>query len=136
MRIFIIITGLFFLTTSPVKSQERIQRNAGKLEAYKIAYFTNRLNLTPEEAQKFWPLYNKYVTEIKEIKMQNRQTDEIDMEEKIINVRKKYKNEFTRALPVDRVNQFFKVDKEFNAYLRRELQERHHLNQNKRQFKQ
>lgn len=31
-----------------------------KLNAYKIAFFTRRLNLTPQEAEKFWPVYNEY----------------------------------------------------------------------------
>jgi Spy/CpxP family protein refolding chaperone len=34
--------------------------NQEKLTAYKIAFFTKRLNLTPGEAEKFWPLYNDY----------------------------------------------------------------------------
>jgi hypothetical protein len=34
--------------------------NQDKLNAYKIAFFTRRLNLTPGEAEKFWPLYNEY----------------------------------------------------------------------------
>ncbi len=50
--------------------------------------------------------------------MQNRQIDELDLEEKVVNIRKKYKNEFTQVLPGDRVNQFFKVDKEFNNSVR------------------
>ncbi len=38
-------------------------QNAGdneKLTAYKIAFFTQRLDLTPAEAEKFWPLYNDF----------------------------------------------------------------------------
>mgnify|MGYP003531372575 FL=1 len=31
-----------------------------KVEATKVAYFTKKLNLTPEEAQVFWPVYNKW----------------------------------------------------------------------------
>lgn len=31
-----------------------------KLTAYKIAFFTQRLDLTPAEAEKFWPLYNDF----------------------------------------------------------------------------
>ena len=40
-----------------------IGQNAGdneKLTAYKIAFFTQRLDLTPAEAEKFWPLYNDF----------------------------------------------------------------------------
>lgn len=31
-----------------------------KIESYKIGFITEKLNLTPQEAQKFWPVYNEY----------------------------------------------------------------------------
>jgi hypothetical protein len=34
--------------------------NRQRLDAYKIALFTKRLNLTSQEAEKFWPVYNQY----------------------------------------------------------------------------
>jgi hypothetical protein len=34
--------------------------NLDKLNAYKIAFFTRRLNLTSGEAEKFWPVYNEF----------------------------------------------------------------------------
>ena len=34
--------------------------NLEKLNNYKIGFFTKRLNLTSEEAEKFWPVYNEY----------------------------------------------------------------------------
>jgi hypothetical protein len=36
------------------------QADNERLTAYKIAFFTQRLDLTPTEAERFWPLYNKY----------------------------------------------------------------------------
>jgi len=59
-----------------------------KLEAYKIAFFTKRLDLSPREAEKFWPLYNDYQkrkTEIQRDRTQlNRQfnLDAANMSEK------------------------------------------------------
>lgn len=100
------------------------QNEGGKLEAYKIAYLTNRLNLSTTEAQKFWPIYNKYTSEIKQVKAQNQDLEEIEMEEKVINIRKKYKNEFGQAISDEKINQFFKIDKEFNNSIRKELQQR------------
>jgi hypothetical protein len=35
-------------------------RNFERLDAYKIGFFTKRLNLTSQEAEKFWPVYNEY----------------------------------------------------------------------------
>jgi len=34
--------------------------NLEKLNNYKIGFFTKKLNLTSEEAEKFWPIYNDY----------------------------------------------------------------------------
>jgi hypothetical protein len=31
-----------------------------KLNAYKVGFFTKKLNLTSQEAEKFWPVYNEY----------------------------------------------------------------------------
>ena len=128
-----IFIALFSLCAGVVFSQDG--REGGRLEAYKIAYLTQRLNLSTEEAQKFWPIYNKYIQEIRQVKMQHRNLDEISFEEKIVNIRKRYKTEFTQALPGERVNKFFKADKEFNNYVRKELQERRELNQMRQQNK-
>jgi len=35
------------------------QQSREKLEAYRIAFFTKRLNLNPQEAERFWPVYNE-----------------------------------------------------------------------------
>jgi hypothetical protein len=34
--------------------------NLERLNAYKIGFFSRRLNLTSQEAEKFWPVYNEY----------------------------------------------------------------------------
>jgi hypothetical protein len=34
--------------------------NLEKLNAYKVGFFTKKLNLTSREAEKFWPVYNDY----------------------------------------------------------------------------
>ncbi len=34
--------------------------NIERLNSYKIAFFTKKLNLTSLEAEKFWPIYNEY----------------------------------------------------------------------------
>jgi hypothetical protein len=33
---------------------------AERVQALKVAFITKALNLTPDEAQKFWPVYNEY----------------------------------------------------------------------------
>ncbi|GAA3598360.1 hypothetical protein GCM10022396_14520 [Flavivirga amylovorans] len=36
------------------------QQNREKIKALKISFITEKLDLTEQEAQKFWPIYNNY----------------------------------------------------------------------------
>lgn len=102
--------------------------DGSRLEALKVAYLTKQLNLTPEDAQKFWPVYNKYNEEMRQMKVPGQKMDELDREEKIMNIRKKYKNDFTKALTdPERVNRFYKADREFGMMLQKEMMERRQM---------
>ena len=43
-----------------------------KIKTLKIAYITEQLNLTPKEAEKFWPIYNAFEEKHFELKLKNR----------------------------------------------------------------
>lgn len=43
-----------------------------KIQAQKIAFISTQLDLTAEEAQKFWPVYNKYEAEIEVVRKERR----------------------------------------------------------------
>ncbi len=52
-----------------------------KLEAARIAMITERLNLSPAQAEKFWPLYNQFAQERRAMQQQMLQTRKgIDMQ--------------------------------------------------------
>jgi len=44
------------------------QPNRERIKALKVAHITNTLNLTEEEAQQFWPIYNTYDKKTSKIK--------------------------------------------------------------------
>jgi hypothetical protein len=48
------------------------QSAKAKLEAARIALITERLELTPEQAQAFWPVYNEYAEQRRNIQMEYR----------------------------------------------------------------
>jgi hypothetical protein len=60
--IAVVIIMLAAITGASAQGQRMGQGQADneRLTAYKIAFFTQRLDLTPAEAEKFWPLYNKF----------------------------------------------------------------------------
>ena len=53
---FILIITAFFLNNG-LKGQNP---NLEKFNSFKIGFFTKKMNLSAEEAEKFWPLYNEY----------------------------------------------------------------------------
>ncbi|WP_343330242.1 sensor of ECF-type sigma factor [Polaribacter staleyi] len=58
--ITIICFTLFYSLT--LSAQENIDSRE-KIKALKVSYITEQLNLTPREAEKFWPIYNAYSKE-------------------------------------------------------------------------
>ena len=87
-------------------------------------YLTKELNLTPEESQKLKPVYKDYFLEIRGARRENN-SDPIAKEEKLLNIRKRYRNDFRKILGSDeRVNKLLLVEKNFRDILRMELIER------------
>lgn len=61
MRIFTLIT-IFLLTLNCAFAQSKEAKKGHDFDhilSTKIAFFTNELNLTPDEAVKFWAVYNQ-----------------------------------------------------------------------------
>jgi len=48
---------VLFLATLGMNAQDR---KFEEIKAHKIAYITQKVNLTSTQAQKFWPIYNKH----------------------------------------------------------------------------
>src|SRR5688500_9699494 len=48
------------------------QKVRDKIEAARIAYITDQLELTPQEAEKFWPIYREFSSRRREIRQQLR----------------------------------------------------------------
>jgi len=99
-----------------------------------VAYLTKKLDLSPEEAQRFWPIYNKYDEEIHTARFNavKDRTPEIELEEKILNIRKKYSVDFGKALSPEKVNTFFRAEKEFGNFVQKEIERRQLKTQQRR----
>lgn len=74
--------------TSFAQKEERQER----LKAYKIAFITEKLNLTEDEAQKFWPIYNAHEKEVEMLRHNARE------KRRNLNIRELSENEALTAL--------------------------------------
>ena len=63
----------------------------------KIAFISRYLNLSTDEAQKFWPVYYDYSDNVRTLRNEST-TDEILFEEKLLNERKKFKVDMKKIL--------------------------------------
>jgi len=121
---------ILFWLTPPLQSQPKpqTQGDGGMLETFKIGFLTRRLALTPDEAQKFWPIYGFYTKEVQQAyQVYHNDKNEIELEESLLNIKKKYSLEFVKAIPPPKINTFFKAERDFNEIVRREMQRRQQM---------
>ena len=121
--------------------QDRIiirQQNAvSRVETVRETYVSHRLNLSPAESEKFWPIYRRYQDALKEVRRKKRLNNssatangteqiqkELFFESELVNIRKFYTDEFLKILPPDKVSEMFKSEREFNDELIKQLTER------------
>lgn len=133
--LFIILMGITAIAQAQEPPPPRMGRMQGappppppgerpNIEAIKVAYITKQLNLSAEEAQKFWPVHNAYMAELKKARQEYREA-ELAFEEQALSIRKKYNNDFKKILNGDdRVNTVFKLDRNFNDMMRQEMMKR------------
>jgi hypothetical protein len=140
-KLLMMLLMLFSVTVYAVAQDDNEddgKKDGGRVYALMVAYLTKELNLSAEEAQKFWPIYNQYRAEIRKTRQDARAKSEkeIETEEKLLNIRKRYDGEFTKALSKEKVNKLFRAEKQFGEVIRKELQERRQQQLNRRRLKQ
>ncbi|MBN4082824.1 hypothetical protein JYT50_00395 [bacterium AH-315-A23] len=67
MKKILLILFIIMLTANVAIAQQH--RNRQKITLLKTAFITDAINLTPKEAEKFWPIYNLYSDKIRASKM-------------------------------------------------------------------
>ena len=74
MKNLYLIISVFFITITtfgqrgPIR--ERLQEKKEQIKALKVAFITTELNLTSDEAARFWPIFNAFEEKQQEIKRQ------------------------------------------------------------------
>jgi len=113
----------FSQAQGPLKSEARAAE-LKKIQAMEMAFITKELNLSPDEAQKFWPVFNQYRNELRTVAAENKQKDHLDRQQKMLDLRKKYREDFSKMMNQERANKVFGAEDEFKSLVRREFQKR------------
>ncbi|MGN6539825.1 MAG: hypothetical protein ACTHKY_03345 [Ginsengibacter sp.] len=120
MKKYLLILLILFGTVSFASAQNG--QRGEKIQALKIAFITQKLQLTSAEAEKFWPVYNNYENEIKQVRSRGN-SDVLDNEEKLLDIRKKYKPSFEKILGPQRLNDLYNAERDFRNVLIKRLKE-------------
>lgn len=150
-RIVIIIAFLLLTSTSLLAQNSR-----GQIRALKTAFITNALELTPKEAEKFWPVYNAYDDQIHRVKSLKTQeiarkirlaggvdnlseseattvlNDFIDIDFKVANAKKDLQQNLNGILSSKKIIKLWRAELDFTKELLKKLKERRNLNSRKR----
>jgi len=125
-----ILIPILSLTVLFANSQDqRFQREnrlaeIKKIQAMEMAFITKELNLSPNEAQKFWPVFNQYRNELKSVVAEKKMGDQLEKQQKTLDIRKKYRDDFSKVINQERANKVFETEGEFKSLVRREFQKR------------
>jgi hypothetical protein len=96
------------------------------LESLRVAYITKQLQLSPEEAQKFWPVYNNYQQDQRKLMKEHKDKNgtELELEENLLNLRKRYRGDFTRTISEEKFDRLMKAERNWGEMVRKEMQRR------------
>lgn len=151
-RLLLLITCLFFSLTLHAQ-HHRDSKRFQAIESEKIAFITKELNLTPKEAQRFFPVYNQYNTKLWDLrhaksdaskrepaarppagvqsfsatpkaKSASIKKDILSYDVEKIELKKLYREKFSEVIGQARASQFFEVEQRFRENLIRELRSR------------
>ena len=104
---------LFLLATTFSFAQGHKEKQE-KIKALKVAFITEKLEFTSDEAQKFWPIHTEYDNELR---ASSKDLPELERQQLILNIKKKYQPRFSKVLGQERTDNFFKTDAEFRKRL-------------------
>jgi hypothetical protein len=121
------------------------ESKSDKVEALKIAFLTNKLELTSKEAQAFWPLYNEYnskmdklrkskKSDFDELKNKGENLSEKELEvfmneifatrQKELDLQKEYFEKYSKVLPMKKVALLYQAENQFKRELLRKIKEK------------
>ena len=129
MKRYLLIITLFFLTAFTALAQEGDNDDrGGKLQERMREYIQKRLNLTKNEAERFSPVFLRYIGELRRTHRENRD-DKPMLQLKVAELRVRFRNEFKQIVDEQRANKVYEYQREFEIKVIDEIKNRRSENQ-------
>jgi hypothetical protein len=112
MKKYLIILFLFLLPGFASFAQDEDAKLEGKIPERMREYIQNRLGLSRNEAEKFSPVFLRYFREFAQTHREFK-GDRLILQQKIIELRLRFRPEFKQIMDEQRANKVFKYEDEF-----------------------
>jgi len=142
-----ILFPIIFLLVTSLSFSQGFKEKREKVKALKVAYITEQLELTTDEAQKFWPIYNAFdenQSELRHEKMRSildrfkpgnvEKLSEKDasnslaqmekIEEDLFNLKKKFIKDLQGVISAKKIIKLKKAEEDFNRELLKQMREK------------
>ena len=129
-KLYMILTFIGMAFFAHAQDEQEPGKKQQDIEALKVAFISRELELTPEEAQQFWPLYNQYAKELRTAVKDDE--DILERDEKVLNLRKRYRDQFTKVLGPQRMNKLYNAEGRFRQILIKSIRNQKQRNNNNR----
>jgi hypothetical protein len=150
--IYLLLISALCIQGMQVKAQKEDDPHE-RIKAMKIAFITERLELSTGEAEKFWPVYNDYenrkhkiMKEIRDLRKyytENQESigekEQLELLDKFIKLQKEdaellpsYHEKFIEVLPPQKVMKLYISEIQFRNYLLQKLRDHHEPGRQKR----
>jgi hypothetical protein len=144
MKHLILILSIM-LATLDLQAQPGGGEKREKIEAMRVAFLTNRLDLNSKEAQNFWPVFNEYQDKLEALRAAKRKDmkafkdrleqlneqesatfidTELTFRQKELELQKTYFARFRQVLPVTKVALLLRAEEDFKKELLKKIKDR------------
>ncbi len=110
---FLFLLTAYSVTAQPPDNFQNSKRE--KIRALYVAYVSQQLQFTPDEAQRFWPVHEQFESEMMSIN--NSPLSDLDKQQRILDLKRRYQPSFERIIGPERSSRFFGVNDQFRNKL-------------------
>jgi hypothetical protein len=131
-------------SAQPGKGRQKGNGVREKIKAQRVAFITDRLALTSEEAQRFWPVYNEFTDQFETIKKKQKDnrkstndklavmtdkevekslSDELVHQQQLVDLHRQYQQELQKVLSVKKIALLYKAEHDFKLTLLKKMRD-------------
>lgn len=134
------LIAALLLLSLPFFADAQRQGRSNEIEAYKISYFKEKLELSPSESKVFWPIYTAWQAEKSALRQERREkmisfrkmpeieslsdtevqsliTNELAFKQRDLDIERKYYNKLRTNLPIKTVGKYYRAQETFKREL-------------------